>query len=268
MTSESYRRCIERRYKKAKEAYLEWIKVYPFTLDDLDGEIWRDIEGYNDYQVSNYGRIKSFKGASITIKKPTLDGTGYLQLGLYQNGKLKMGRIHKLVAENFIPHVEGKDHINHIDGNTFNNFVSNLEWVTPSENIRHAIAMGLKPIFTGEDVSTAKLTNEQAKYIRENVEKLSLDELAKRFGVTKARISSIQLGKTFKKIGGVLREKQPAGRAKVPLEKQLEILSQYKKGVQGHGLKALAKKFGYAISTIYKITHAAHQDESNSSAPP
>ena len=96
-------------------------------------EVWRDIRGYEGlYQVSNLGRVKSIprertKGG---ILKPLKDTTGYLSVNLYKNGKIKRYKIHRLVANNFLE-------VNHKDGNKLNNNLSNLEYVTRSQNILH-----------------------------------------------------------------------------------------------------------------------------------
>jgi hypothetical protein len=71
------------------------------------------------------------------------DRKGYLAVDLYDNGERKTKRVHRLVAEAFVPNPHGKPEINHIDGNRHNNKVSNLEWVTKKENCRHAWDNGL-----------------------------------------------------------------------------------------------------------------------------
>lgn len=60
-----------------------------------------------------------------------------MYVNLYKNGKNKIKKIHRIVAENFIPNPENKPEVNHIDGNKQNNKVDNLEWVTKSENVKH-----------------------------------------------------------------------------------------------------------------------------------
>ena len=99
-------------------------------------EVWKDIPEYEGlYQVSNLGRVKSLKREKFL--KPNVDAYGYLCVDLYKNKNHNFKRIHRHVAEAFIPNLENKPQINHIDGNKQNNNVNNLEWVTPCENIKH-----------------------------------------------------------------------------------------------------------------------------------
>lgn len=67
------------RYEELKLIHREFLKVYPLELSDLDGEIWKKIKNYEeDYHISNFGRIKSFKNGKIKIRPPYLDKNGYL----------------------------------------------------------------------------------------------------------------------------------------------------------------------------------------------
>lgn len=106
-------------------------------------EIWKNIKNYEGlYQVSNIGRIKSFK-RNESIMQPNDNGKGYLQVGLSKNGKRSYFKIHRLVAEAFIPNPYSKPEVNHIDGNKQNNTVENLEWCTTKENCQHRQKTGL-----------------------------------------------------------------------------------------------------------------------------
>lgn len=111
-------------------------------------EIWIPVEGYEDrYEVSNTGKVRSLNyhmtGKTKELK-PITEGKGYLMVGLCRDGKMKWGKIHRLVATAFIPNPENKREVNHKDGNKKNNHVDNLEWATASENMKHAFSMGLK----------------------------------------------------------------------------------------------------------------------------
>ena len=108
-------------------------------------ELWKDIEGFEGYQVSNQGNIRSLKGKEPKILKPYDNGYGYLYINLYKNNKMYAKRVHKLVAEAFIPNTEeGKTEVNHINGNKTDNRLINLEFVSRSENIKHSYETGLK----------------------------------------------------------------------------------------------------------------------------
>jgi hypothetical protein len=107
----------------------------------MDEEIWKDIEGYEGlYQVSNLGHVKSLRN-NIILKSHKYPN-GYLYAAFKVKGKCKMIMIHRLVAKSFLLRPE-KTEVNHKDGNKENNAIENLEWVTRSENINHALQTGL-----------------------------------------------------------------------------------------------------------------------------
>ena len=109
----------------------------------MEQEIWKDVEGFSGYQISNLGRVKSYKRKNEFIRKTSIVG-GYVQVALgSKNIKKQTFYIHRLIAKAFIPNHENKPEINHIDGNKLNNNISNLEWVTRKENCQHAWDNGL-----------------------------------------------------------------------------------------------------------------------------
>lgn len=109
-------------------------------------EVWKDIPGYEGkYQISNKGRVKSLprdeqfcKRPKEVILKTFVCGSGYQEVILRNKGKRKPKLIHRMVAEAFVPNHANKEEVNHKDGDKFNNVHTNLEWVTPKENIRHS----------------------------------------------------------------------------------------------------------------------------------
>lgn len=102
-------------------------------------EKWLTIRNHPDYEVNNLGDVRNKK--TNRILKPQLNRTdGYYRVAL--NGKCYY--VHRLVADAFFDGDHDKIDVNHIDGNRLNNKLSNLEWCTRKENIRHAYINGLK----------------------------------------------------------------------------------------------------------------------------
>ena len=113
-------------------------------------EIWRDIKNYEGlYQVSNLGNVKSLR--KNIILKGGLVGIGYYSVNLCKNKNHKSTKIHKLVAQTFIPNPNNYPCINHKDGNKTNNCVDNLEWCTHSYNNKEAYRIGLKKSLKGKN---------------------------------------------------------------------------------------------------------------------
>ena len=108
-------------------------------------EKWKDIERYEGlYQVSNLGRVKSLsrrdrlnRVIQEKILKLRSDKKGYLLVNLYKEGKRKTYKVHRLVAQAFIPNPEDKPEVNHKDEDKTNNKVENLEWVTSKEKCNY-----------------------------------------------------------------------------------------------------------------------------------
>ena len=98
-------------------------------------EVWKDIEGFENYQISTWGNVRNRKGQ---VLKPYYNSKGYLKIGLTKNGKSHKKRINRLVATAFIPNPYNFPQVNHKDGNKENNSVTNLEWTTDEINRKHA----------------------------------------------------------------------------------------------------------------------------------
>lgn len=136
-------------------------------------EVWKDLiyqgKDYGDrLEVANTGKIRNKITSNILKLNP--DGNGYLgvyvSLGSRADGK--RFRVHRAVAETFIPTESTTLTINHIDGNKVNNMVENLEWCTQKENNHHALKMGLRTMTSGFDNPKSKLTKDQVLFIRYN----------------------------------------------------------------------------------------------------
>ena len=98
-------------------------------------EEYKEIKGFEDYQVSNYGNIKSL--ITNIILRPRNNNKGYYLVCLYKDGKKYYKLVHRLVAEAFIPNPDNLPCVNHKDENTQNNHVDNLEWCTQKYNINY-----------------------------------------------------------------------------------------------------------------------------------
>lgn len=107
-------------------------------------EEWRIIKAQPDYEVSNYGRVRSIKRNKIIFLKTHT--AGYKTVVLYNKNKKKYYYVHRLVAEAFIPNPNNLPMVNHKDEDKQNNHVENLEWCTTQYNTRYGTAtsrMGL-----------------------------------------------------------------------------------------------------------------------------
>ena len=104
--------------------------------------LWRTIDGYTRYEVSETGLIRN-KRREKNIKGTVIQG--YVMVCLYpddQSKKPRTFRLHRLIATLFCPNPENYNVVNHKDGNPINNTAKNLEWTTPRENTRHAVKIG------------------------------------------------------------------------------------------------------------------------------
>lgn len=141
-------------------------------------EEWKIIKDFENYQISNFGRVQNIHSGKILSQSVTKDG--YLRIGLrksYKPYKQKLFLVHRLVAENFLdePSTELKETasytkyqkvlVNHKDGVKTNNHIDNLEWTTYKSNTKHAVVMGLQTGKKGESNSESKLSDDQVRSI-------------------------------------------------------------------------------------------------------
>lgn len=173
-------------------------------------EEWKDVVGYEGfYQVSDKGRVKSLDRVDCLgharkgiILKQRVTKWGYMRTMLYKNGVSKQESIHRLVGKAFIPNIENKEQINHIDGVKTNNSVFNLEWCSLSENRKHAYRTGLQHPQIGEANGFSKLKEWQVREIREIYKRggYTKRELGRKYGVCAANVGMIINNKIWKNI--------------------------------------------------------------------
>lgn len=112
-----------------------------FSKEELNNEQWKAIDGYNGlYEVSSLGRVRSKHSGEWKVMKPSKNDNGYLLVDLVQGGKRtrKMTRVHRLVAQAFIPNDDSsKTIINHRNEIKSDNRVSNLEWCDYRYNLTY-----------------------------------------------------------------------------------------------------------------------------------
>lgn len=171
---------------------------------------WLKIPKYNSYEASTDGEIKTFnwknKGVE-KIMKPSLDNGGYLRTMLMGvDGKFSTIKVHRVIAETFIPNPLNKPQVNHKNSIRSDNRVSNLEWATASENVKHSFDNFMQTN-KGECNPCATLTDKQVIEIRSNYNygrKSRHDkgetkkQIAERYNTTMPVIKRIIQNKTWK----------------------------------------------------------------------
>lgn len=185
---------------------------------------WKPIKNYEGlYEISNDGRVRRVAGwysnhgyrhATGKLKQSCVKG--YMDVSLYKNGKKSRYKVHRLVADAFIPNPKCYPQVNHIDGNKKNNKVENLEWVTQGQNMKHARDNGLCP----NNTPKMRLARHNVGLLTQNILKTnpkkevivkknnatirypSCRECAKEFNVSASYMSYLCKGKHYsKKLG-------------------------------------------------------------------
>ena len=174
-------------------------------------ETFKTIPSFPDYEVSNFGRVKTksrqiryvhaktkkelFRKSNHRFLKEHFNGlTGYKFFQLYLNKKMYNKNVHTLVAETFLVKENFHTCVNHIDGNKHNNCVENLEWCTDEYNHEHATRTGLKA--KGSGIGSSKLNEKCVHAIKYFLLKgLTHSEIAKAFDISRPTITLISQGK-------------------------------------------------------------------------
>jgi hypothetical protein len=139
----------------------------------MEVEIWKDVVGWEGkYQISSFGGVRSLVNQKTKLPVPkatSLDINGYPVVPLYNKCKLKLRKVHRLVAEAFIPNNQNKPFVNHKDGIKTNSKLSNLEWVTAKENSHHAHENNLVNPARGEASGIAIWTDAEVIAIKTDI---------------------------------------------------------------------------------------------------
>lgn len=172
----------------------------------IDQEVWLPIPGYDDwYEVSNLGRVRSYHkfgwGRRIypEIIKLYTTKRGYVQVSLTKDKVSRQKDVHRLVAYAFLGNPGAGMQIDHKNGDKTDNRAINLEWVTPQENTRRSLELGLKP--TGERHGMSKLTQQEVDAIRllYATGKYSHRKLGEFFGITHSSAGKIIRNEAWRK---------------------------------------------------------------------
>lgn len=175
-------------------------------------EEWLAVIGYEGlYEVSNLGRVRTVARLNVykngrtryqsgVLLRPRLSNKGYLRVGLWKDGRSRGCSVHVLVAAAFVgPRPPGLT-VDHKDGNKLNNLFSNLEYITPKEQISRAILLGTRD-FQGEKHPGAKLSEKDVIEIRRlGIEGMTKTAIGDLFGVSRHMVGRILSGKNWKHI--------------------------------------------------------------------
>lgn len=214
--------------------------------------------GFEDYCVTDDGAIYSLKSKKFLNLQ--YNDNGYVVVTLRKDGKTKTIRVHRLVALMYLKdtYFEGA-HVNHIDGDKTNNNVSNLEWVTREENMRHAYDNGLV-------VSKPKtLSDDDLHLICQALESGSrVVDVSKMFGIKREIVDKIYRCTLFKHISYEYDFSKVPKQGRISVQKVIEIC----KGiVEGKQLTDISEETGIHLSTVKAIKQRrVHNHISNSFA--
>ena len=160
-------------------------------------EIWKSINGYEHYYISNTGKIKNTKNNKNKLLNPIIRENKYSSITLYKNNNKKSFTMHRLIAIYFIPNPENKPCVNHINGLKYDFNIDNLEWCTYSENEIHSVKIlnkkhnGVKGVKNHNN----KLKELDVFYIKNS--NLSQRKLSAKFNVCKTTIQKIKSNQSW-----------------------------------------------------------------------
>lgn len=169
-------------------------------------ERWRQIRGYKDYDVSDLGRVRSWKGGKVRIMKTRRGSDGYPRVTLQDSaGNKKVERVHLLVARAFHGPAKGRL-VRHKDGKKWRALASNLEYGSYLDNKLDKHRHGTDQV--GERNSQAELIRRHAKQIYRLKGKYTQKEIAEMFGVSRQAVSDIHRGITWANVTGARKRRR------------------------------------------------------------
>lgn len=177
-------------------------------------EVWKKVEGYDNYEVSNTGKVRThnYMNRGETREMSPSSCRGYLQVNLFKDNKQKCMRIHRLVAEAFIPNPNNLREVNHIDGNKENNNVENLEWCTREENLAHEHRTGLGDKARAGLIRSFEARRRAVIAIPQNggakMEFVSIQEAGRRLNIEATKICACLKGRAKSASGFVFEYKE------------------------------------------------------------
>lgn len=160
----------------------------------------RPVPGFAGCLADTNGDVLSDKRKVRIIRKGTENKTGYLMISFRIKQKTAMRSVHRLVAAAFLGPPPDGYQVNHIDGNKLNNSPTNLEYVTPSANIKHAFQTGLNKARRGVRNTNSKLKTGQVEELKKLWEsgQFSQRELGIVFGLTQSAVSRAVTGRSYR----------------------------------------------------------------------
>lgn len=170
-----------------------------FTPEEIQTEEWRDVPGFEGhYRVSNLGRVQSIKPNRKHVMLKLIPSNNATRWRCIMTRPKHRARslVHKVVLAAFVGPPPRSTEVNHIDGNSRNNRLANLEYVSHSENIAHSVALGIHA--SGERVNTAKLTAQQALAIYLDSRPSII--IAREAGIAKSTVCRIRRGEIWKQV--------------------------------------------------------------------
>lgn len=204
----------------------------------MEQEVWLPIKQVDGRkEVSNWGNVRN--ATTKQLLKFSICGGGYCRVSIWANRKNKSFRVHRLVAEHFIPNKENKREVNHKDLNKLNNRADNLEWNTRLENVTHYFKNGFK----------GKVSDDDVLFIRKNIESIGCNKIAKILGINSNYVLSIANG-TYKPniYTDLIRDKKPSPpKEVVRLNCDGEVLEEY------GSIGEVAMAYNTRLSAIQKV---------------